>query len=301
MKKLFAIIIAIVLFVSVSGCGQLDTSTESQPSTESIPSLENNFMTEPDPAISFTELTVVDNSECTIKLVDFVKDSPFGSFFKVQFENKTVDKALMFTVDNLSVNGIQCNSLCASEVAAGKKSNTELLFDEDVLEDNNVTKYTDIEITFRVYDFNDWLADPVAIETVHVYPYGEDYAVNFVRTSAPTDIVLFDNEFVTAVVTGYEENTLYGYSVNLFLVNKTDTEVMFSVDDASMNGFMMDPFYATTLSANKCTFSSISWFEAALDDNGIVEVTELEFVIKAYDNNNLIADAFVEETVKLSP
>ena len=50
-------------------------------------------------------------------------------------------------------------------------------------------------MTFKVYDSNDWSADPVGKETIHVYPYGEENAVAFVREAQATDNVIIDNDY----------------------------------------------------------------------------------------------------------
>lgn len=71
-------------------------------------------------------------------------------------------------------------------------------------------------------------------ETIHIYPYGEDKAVKFVREAQATDNVIIDNNYITVIVTGYEKDDIFGYTVNLFLLNKTDKNVMFSVDEASV-------------------------------------------------------------------
>ena len=48
-----------------------------------------------------------------------------------------------------------------------------------------------------MYDSNDWSADPVGKETIHVYPYGEENAVAFVREAQATDNVIIDNGVAT--------------------------------------------------------------------------------------------------------
>lgn len=164
-----------------------------------------------------------------------------------------------------------------------------------------VSKYTDIELTFKVYDSNDWSADPVGKETIHVYPYGEENAVAFVREAQATDNVIIDNDYVTVIVTGYEDDEIWGYTANLFLLNKTDKTVMFSVDDASVNGFMADPFYATSVSAGKCAFSSMAWSDTTLEENGITEVEEIEVLFRAYDADDFMGEDFANEVITLNP
>ncbi len=252
--------------------------------------------------VSFEELIVVDNDECAVTITGIDADNIWGYTLNALLENKSSEKTYMFSVETASVNGVECDPFFASEDSAGKKSNEEISFyDTDTLEENGITEYTDIELTFRVYDSDDWTADDVANATVHVYPYGEESATTFERTTLDTDTVLVDNEYVTVIVTGYEHDDIWGYTVNLFMVNKTDSNVMFSVDNASVNGFMIDPFYAKSVAAGKCAFSSMSWYDDDLEENGITEVEEIEFELTAYDYDDWTGDHYVEEVFTLNP
>lgn len=317
MKKLVAILLVLAMVFLMVACGGDPTSTQdnsTQPSQNEPDSNKGNEQkptsTEPAPTepttptnneISFTEVVVVDNDQCVIKITSVEDDRVFGFTLKAFFENKSSDKTYMFSVESAAINGVQCDPFFATEVAAGKKSNESIIFYGDELKDYAVGDYTDIELTFRVYDTNDWLAEDVARETIHIYPYGQDKATNFVRESKPTDNVLIDNEYVTVIVTAYEEDSIWGYTVNLFLVNKTDTKVMFSVEEASVNGFMADPFYAESVIAGKCAFSSITWYSTTLEENGITDVEELEFRLRVYDYDSWLTEDFANEKITLIP
>ena len=76
---------------------------------------------------------------------------------------------------------------------------------------------------------------------------------------------------------------------------------MFSVNEASINGFMADPFYATTVSAGKCAFSSMSWTNRVLEDNGISAVEKIEFKFRIYDPDDWTLSDIVNETITLKP
>ncbi|MGJ0966633.1 hypothetical protein [Collinsella aerofaciens] len=128
-----------------------------------------------------------------VKITEIDPDNMWGYTLKAQLENKSTEKTYMFSVESASINGVQCDPMFASEVAAGKKANEEINFSTDTLEENGIVEYTDIELTFKVYDSNDWSADPVGKETIHVYPYGEENAVAFVREAQATDNVIIDN------------------------------------------------------------------------------------------------------------
>ena len=251
--------------------------------------------------ISFQELTVVDNDECTIRITGIDADNRWGYTLNVYVENKSSDKTYMFSVRDAAVNGVECYAFFATEVSPGKKANEEISIVDSNLDENGIIDFTDIELHFRVYDSNDWSADDVAVETVHVYPYGEENATVYVRETQDTDNVIVDNEYVTVIVTGYEYDDIWGYSANLFIVNKTDVNIMVSVDDASINGYMIDPYYATSVMPNKCTFSSVSWYESSLESNGITEVEEIEFSIRVYNYDDWRADDYVDEIVVLNP
>ena len=145
------------------------------------------------------------------------------------------------------------------------------------------------------------LDDAVAKETVHVYPYGEDKVTKFVREAQSSDTVVVDNEKVSVIVTDYDEDGFWGYTVNLFLVNKTDKELTYSVDEASVNGFMADPFWATSVGAGKVAFASMSWSDSDFEDNDITTVEEIEMKFKIYDSEDWSADAIFNEVVTLNP
>lgn len=306
MKRLLAIILTIFVLFTLIAC------VEETPSNDSGVVSEQNENSDKETGaietsntekneISFEEMIAVDNTECLIKIKEIDPDNIWGYTIKVQLENKSTDKTYMFSVESAAVNGVQCDPFFATEVAAGKKSNDEIIFTDKALEKNGVGDYTDIELTFRVYDSNDWLADEVAEETIHIYPYGENKASKFVREIKASDNLIVDNEYVSVVVMGYEEDEIWGYTVNMFLLNKTDKDIMFSVDEASVNGFMIDPFYAKTVYGGKCAFSSMSWSNTALEENDITDVEKIEFKFRAYDNNNWFGDDFANEIITLNP
>ena len=60
---------------------------------------------------------------------------------KAQLENKSTEKTYMFSVESASINGVQCDPMFASEVAAGKKANEEINFSTDTLEENGIVEF----------------------------------------------------------------------------------------------------------------------------------------------------------------
>ena len=123
------------------------------------------------------------------------------------------------------------------------------------------------------------------------------------ETTAPvfTEITLVDNETCTVIIKGIDEENLFGYALNVFLENKTDKELMFSLDKVSVNGFMCDPFWASTVSAGKKSNDQITFMDSDFETNGIEEVTEITFTLKVYENGDWLAGNLVEETFTVNP
>lgn len=271
-------------------------AAESETEDEAEPEEE----TEAESELSFEEITVADNDQCSIVITGLDPDSIWGYTLDVALENKSEDATYMFSVLTASVDGVESDPYWAAEVAAGKKANEEITFYDSVLDDIGVA-YTDIALTFRVYDSDDWTADNVAEETVHIYPYGEENAVAYVYEVQESNVVLVDNDQITVIVTAREDDPIWGYTVSLYLENKTDEELMFSAEDVSVNGYMSDPYWATTVDAGNCKFTEMYWFTEDLEEDGIDQVEEIELTLWVYSYDNWTADDILNETFTLTP
>ena len=288
-----------LMFSGCGGSGSASSSDEEETGGSEDSAVEEAEAEENE--ITFEGMTVIDNDECSIIITGINDDYSLD----VELENKSSDVTYMFAVSTAAVNGVETDPYFAAEVAAGKKSIEEIDFSWDSdLEDNGIDVFTDIELTFRVYDTDDWSADDVAQETVNIYPYGEENVSYFERESLDTDIVLADNDHVTVIITGVDEDSIWGYTLNVFIVNKTDVEAMISVDDVSVNGYMCDPFWAVSVSAGKSAFSAIDWYDSELEEIGITdysEIEEIEFLLTAYDYSDWSGDYWMEDTITINP
>ncbi|MCD8088304.1 MAG: hypothetical protein LUE22_06935 [Oscillospiraceae bacterium] len=312
LSKILALALALCLALTLlAGCGGTsDAVTEavsamSETNNEAAESetedeAEPEEETEAESELSFEEITVADNDQCSIVITGLDPDSIWGYTLDVALENKSEDATYMFSVLTASVDGVESDPYWAAEVAAGKKANEEITFYDSVLDDIGVA-YTDIALTFRVYDSDDWTADNVAEETVHIYPYGEENAVAYVYEVQESNVVLVDNDQITVIVTAREDDPIWGYTVSLYLENKTDEELMFSAEDVSVNGYMSDPYWATTVDAGNCKFTEMYWFTEDLEEDGIDQVEEIELTLWVYSYDNWTADDILNETFTLTP
>ncbi len=292
MRKHFVVLVTSFLALSLSACGSSNSgSSQSSSGSSSVEKKE----------ISVEPFTAIDNEYCSITIKSIDPKNKWGYTVQTTLENKSADVTYMFSVQSAAINGVDTDPLFATEVAPGKKSNSDISFPTSSLKDNGISDFTDIEMVFRVYDTNNWSADPVALETVHVYPYGEEEAVVFTREIKETDTVIIDDENITAIITGIDPDNTWGYTVNLFLINKTESGTMFAVEEASVNGYMIDPFFAKDVAAGKCAFTSMSWTKTSLEENDISEVEEIEFRLRVYDDTNWNREPYFNDIVTINP
>ena len=113
--------------------------------------------------------------------------------------------------------------------------------------------------------------------------------------SIAEDVVLVDNASVLCRLTGYDVDWLGNFSMKLYLENKTNKTAMFAIQDACVDGYVSDPFWAEELMPNSRKNVEIGWM-------GIEETpTLLEFVLRAYDSDDWYAEDFCNEAVMLYP
>ena len=206
----------------------------------------------------------------------------------------------MVSIEHATINGIQADGYIymGAEVAAQKKANETIEIAEWDLEKYGIDKLTDIQLQFNVFDSDSW--EDVVSASAHVYPYGEENAETYVREAKETDKVLVDNEYVKVTAIDAKMNEEYDwYEVNLYVENKTDAEVMFAAENASINGYMIEPYWAVSVIPKTVGFSTMSWYSEDLEENDISEVEEIEFELNAYDYDSY--DSYAEETVVINP
>ena len=251
-----------------------------------------------DAAVVFDGMTAIDNEECAITLEKIVPDDEWGYAIHAELENKSSDRKLMFSIENAYVNGVENDPFFAAEVAPGKKAKEIIYFEN--MDEIGITDFTDIEMLFEVYDSEDWSADDVARETVHVYPHGEEGVEPFVYEPADTDQILYDDDQISVIFTGVNTEDSWGYILNLFLVNKTDKTVGIRTEDVSVNGYMADPYFGHVLSAGKSAFTEIAWSYSELEEKGITDVEEIEFTLIANDEDDWEAEDLVQQLITLT-
>ncbi len=340
MKRLFALLLALVMVLSLCACAADDDMIEipekeertslrekrkerekeekedweeapavEAPAETVAPAVEAPAAEMPAEAAESGEgevLVVADNAQCYLAITGVAESSFWGYGLNVVAENRSEDTTYSVYVDTAAVNSLECYAMFGMELKPGERMEDAVEFDTEELEEWGVTSFTDIAINFQVYDSEDWSAGNIVDKTVHYYPEGKRNAEVFDREMEDGDFLLCDNAYMTAVATGYWSDDYYAYIIGIYLENKTDAELMFALDNAYVNEIECDPFYATTVGAGNRKFTEIGWYQEDFDEAGILvlsadDVAKVELEISAYNNDDWSMDYYLEDSFVLEP
>lgn len=270
-------------------------------SSQTAVSTSNKETVATEEAATFQEQTIIDNDSCTVTLKEVDEDGTWSYDWKLNLVNKT-EKNLMFSMENVSVNGVMADPFWASEVAAGKEANETVTWMSATLEENSLeaNKITQVTFTLNVYDNDDWMADRIVEQEFTIYPKGEENATTVEQTTSETDVVLADNDQVKMVVTGFDPNGFNGFEMKLTVINKTSQNIMVSADNVSIDGVMCDPFWADSIAAEKTANETISWMDTTLEEAGLSKdtISSIEFPITISDADSY--DTIMEQTFNIT-
>ena len=229
---------------------------------------------------------LVDQDGVKITATEYVTDSIWGDGIKLLIEN---DSSTDYTVgcDALIVNDYMITDLFVSEIAAGKKANETMYLSSTGLKAAGIENVGKVEMYFHAYDSN--------MDYLFKQAYAEVQTSSFANMDTTPDdagMELYNENGVRIVGKTVDENSFWGTAILLYCENTSGKNVGISVDDMSINGFMMSPFFSTTVYDGKKSIDEITIFSNDLETNGIetIEEVELKFHIYESDSYNTIAD-----------
>ncbi|MBR5825719.1 MAG: hypothetical protein IKY78_01395 [Clostridia bacterium] len=249
-----------------------------------------------------TDVPVFDNDEVSATIIGWGTDDVFGYCLSFFFENKSADTEYTFDISTLAVNGVETIPAAAFIIPAGKIGLEKCHITEGELTSYGITDFNDIFFTMSAFETDNWEAEDVAKQSIHVYPNGEENAIPFVREAKAADKIIADNDMITVIATGVTENELFdSQDLGFYFINKTDKELMFAIDGVSVNGIMMDPLFAINVHPGFSRFGEASWYGNELEEHGIDEITEIEFTMISRDANDWDAEDIISEKVVYNP
>lgn len=311
MKRILSLLLCAALLLSFSACG----SSEEPASTDATAAA-----TRPDVTLAPTDapteapteapvqaaapdiIQLVNNDNMSVHIMNIENNEHLGMQLQIQCENKT-DRVLLFSWDMVSVCGYMYDPFWAEEVAAGKTVNSTVYLDTYQLEKMGVTSVDEVSFKLRVVDSENWMDAPLLEEPFTIYPTGlnAETLVLPVRTPTEHQVVVADNEHVRFVIERTNEADATAYTIYVYMENKTDRNLMYSWDMVSVNDMMIDPFWAASVAAGKKACSEIKFYRSELADNGITDISDVEFTLLVSDYDDWEADYLLKNTYTYNP
>lgn len=98
--------------------------------------------------------------------------------------------------------------------------------------------------------------------------------------------VLLDNEYLTITAKGYDEDaSIFGPSVKVLIENKSDKTLCVQVRELSINNYMIDATFSSTVDPGKKAYDNIVFGAVDLDNAHITNVGNIEFYFHIFDKN----------------
>lgn len=311
MKRLTVFALCLVLVLGLTACGTAETPGTPAPApTEApaapAPTLPADYTEAPTEApaenYSLTNLVIVDNDTCSFTVSGTEYNEHLGLQIQVVCENKT-DRPLMFTWNNTSVCGFMYDPFWAEEVAGGKKVNSTIGIDTYALEQIGVTSVDEIVFTLNVQDSEEFMNEPAVNEGFVIYPTGKTAETVKYPVYEPKeeDTVIVENDTLTFIIESVDDELADFYTLNCYIANHTGKNLMISWDDVSVNGFMVDPFWAAAVSAGKQAYVQIIFYRTDLEAQDIEVVQDVEFNLLVSDYDDWEADYLLDEVYTFKP
>ena len=287
--KYIALVLCFTLFAMMALGSGSSSSSEKKDVVSSSDSEEKDESTSDEQGTStptIEESVLIDENGIKITAKEYVADSIWGDGVKLLIENSS-DKDYTVGCDALIVNDYMITDLFASEIAAGKNANETMYLSSSELKAAGIDSVGKIEMYFHAYD-SEW---NYLFQNEYTEIQTSEYA-NMDTTPNDTGTELYNENGIKIVGKTVDENSFWGTAILLYIENSSGKNVGISVDDMSINGFMMTPYFSTTVYDGKKAIDDITVFSSDLEENGIesIEDVELKFHIYDADSYSTITD-----------
>ncbi len=278
MKRLAILLCLTMAFALVQACGSSgkDEGKDLVPSENNgnVTATENNGKT----TVTIEEQVLFEQDGIVVTAKEYITDRIWGDGIKLLIENNS-DKNVTVGCNALIVNNYMISDLFVSGVAAGKKANEVMYLSNTELEAAGIESVGQIEAYFHVYDTDtyDTLFDT---DGVTIQTSGFD---NMDTVADESGVELYNEGGIRIVGKTVDENSFWGIAILLYCENNSGKNISISVNEMSINGFMMDPLFTTTIYDGKKAYEDITIFAEDLTANGIESIEEVELRFHIYD------------------
>ena len=296
LKKFFALLLALVMVLSLFGCGSEEASeTEStEPSSEEEEEyLQTVFRSD-------SNQTLYADNSCSFRLIRAGKDAEGNYCWTVELKNLTKAELLM-SLDDCYVNDYAADPCWAVTLAAGETRNTEISWFASDFAACGITTVGRVNVHFRAYPKGNpqsLLADT----DLTVYPAGiEAYTAQW-RTWLSSDTVLLESDLCALAVTEEIADSVHGevegYTLRLYLENRSAEDAVFSLENVILNGQSAEIVWTRPLGAEKKFFVDLYWSDSEMEALEIAQVLSVQLDLVMLDGSGT---ELCRETLNYNP
>lgn len=291
MKRIKTLVLVAVLFIYgmvAIGCGSDSSSEKKEIVTNGSDSLDaaddasdmevSGGSSSVDVAIE--EQVLFEQDGLKVTAIEYVVDSIWGDGIKLLIENNgTSDIGL--GCNALIVNDYMITDLFSASVAAGKKDYETLSLSSAGLKAAGVENVGQVEVYFHTFDSNTYMTisniDCVTIKT----------SAYELMDTTPNDIgqELYNEDGIKIVGKYVDEGSFWGTAVLVYIENNSGKNCAVQCDDMSVNGFMVTPFFSSTVYDGKKAIDEITILSSDLEENNISSIEDIELKFKIYDED----------------
>lgn len=258
----------------------VDKEIVSATNSTSSTSTDNSADTS-DNAVTVEQTVLVDQDNVVITATG-MDESVFGPELKLLIENNS-DTNLTFQVRNASVNGYMADTMMSEDVAAGKKSNTEITFTTSGLKECGIDTFANMEFSFHIFTTDGWDdyldTDAITVET--------SAAATYTQTIDDSGEVFYDSDGIKIVGKGLSsDDSIFGPRLIIYIENNSDTDRTVQVRDTSVNGFMIDTVMSQDVVAGKKAITAVTFLSSSLEENSITDITSVETSFHIFDTED---------------
>ena len=298
MKRIFALLIALLMVLSLAACGEEKRASKKDKDDKKETAVATVAPTESEPAtdapVNADENTIFSTADYALTVTDVnFEDSYYGIEILVKAENFTTDKEYTIMLENFTVNGLQAEGICYIEIGAGEVKNENASVAMDFLDMAGIETVEGFEATFYIID-----EDYNTLET-QTFTYGVN--TQYTRDAQSTDVVLVDDK--TAKITLVEKtwDEYAGYELILYAENFTTNELYLDIENVTINGEEYDAYLGTTIMPGFSTYDDCTFYGYELEEMGITseaDIKEIKFDLVVEDRDNFEDLSTTPVTVK---
>ena len=202
-------------------------------------------------------------------------------FFEETIFVRLIDDIFGLGCNALIVNDYMITDLFSATVAAGKKDYETLDLSSSGLKAAGIDNVGKIEIYFHTFD-PDTYKTITDLDCVTIQTSAFDS-----MDSTPNDAgqELYNADGIRIVGKYVDENSFWGAAVLLYIENNGGENRIIQCDDMSINGFMVTPYFSSTVYDGKKAIDEITLMSSELEENNITSVDEIELKFKIIDEN----------------